>query len=129
MKKIRCLLIAFVIAFGISGCTQEEKEATIINTYEKTSENEIEKNIDNAEQIIMVTYYEMSDGTWKTDDYNYQYKLVLTGRIKSAVKDTCYTILSNQKSITFDMAVKASGFSSNIEDYFKEEDAVIVAIQ
>ena len=77
----------------------------------------------------MTTYYEMSDGTWKTDDHTYQYKLVITGSLNNAVKDTTYTILSNAEDITFEQAWKASGLSSNLDDYFQIEDAVFVAIK
>ena len=44
----------------------------------------------------------------------------------AAVKDSTYIILSNTDDITFDQAWKASGLSSNMTDYFKEKDAVIV---
>ena len=52
--------------------------------------------------------------------------LELTGRMHAAVKDSTYIILSNTDDITFDQAWKASGLSSNMTDYFKEKDAVIV---
>ncbi|MBQ7841521.1 MAG: hypothetical protein IJ390_13705 [Lachnospiraceae bacterium] len=68
----------------------------------------------------------MSDGSWKTDEYVYQYRLEVSGRLNNAAKDTTYIILSNEKGITFEQAWKASGFSSNMNDYFDPEDAVIV---
>lgn len=71
----------------------------------------------------------MSDGTWKTDDHTYQYKLVIAGRLNNAVRVTTYTILSNIEHITFEQAWKASGLSSNSDDYIKIEDAVFVAIK
>lgn len=71
----------------------------------------------------------MSDGTWKTDGHTYQHKLVISGRLNNAVRDITYTILSNVENITFEQAWKASGLSSNIEDYFKIEDAVFVAVK
>ena len=150
MKK-RWILSALsaILLLGLFGCgqKQEEETATVCNTFAQTS---LEKGQDaqaaqpqregpvgqtplgqmeEPEEIIMKTYYEMSDGTWKTDDYSYRYKLMLTGRLHNAAKDTTYTILSNTKDITFDQAWKASGLSSHSEDYFDEEDAVFVAIQ
>ena len=88
----------------------------------------MEEYLESSKIITTVTYYEMSDGTWKTDSHTYQYKLELTGRMHVAVKDSTYIILSNTDDITFDQAWKASGLSSNLDDYFKEEDAVIVGI-
>ena len=128
MKK-RWILSALsaILLLGLFGCgqKQEEETATVCNTFAQTSLGQMEE----PEEIIMKTYYEMSDGTWKTDDYSYRYKLVLTGRLHNAAKDTTYTILINTKDITFDQAWKASGLSSHSEDYFDEEDAVFVAIQ
>ena len=48
--------------------------------------------------------------------------------MNNAAKDSTFVILSNNADITFDMAWKASGLSSNIDDYFKPEDAIIVGI-
>lgn len=118
------LLFLFVLLLGLSGCGQKA-EPTIINTFEQTPLELIEE----TEEVVLTTYYEMSDGTWKTDDYPYRYRLVITGRLSNAAKDTTYTILSNRKNITFEQAWKASGLSSNSEDYFEVEDAVFVAVQ
>ena len=71
----------------------------------------------------------MSDGTWKTDDYSYQYRLEITGRMNNAAKDSTFVFLSNIETITFDQAWKASGFSSNLNDYFDIEDAKFVALK
>lgn len=98
---------------------------SIVNMVEKTPQELIE----DAEEVITTTYYEMSDGTWKTDDHTYQHKLVISGRLNNAVRDITYTILSNVENITFEQAWKASGLSSNMDDYFKIEDAVFVAVK
>ena len=45
--------------------------------------------------------------------------------MNNAAKNTTYIVLCNE-SITFDQAWKAFGFSSNTEDYFATEDALIV---
>lgn len=102
----------------------ETKEPTVAKTYEVTDS---ETAFEDEELVTMVRYYEMSDGTWKTDDCTYQYRLEITGRMGNAAKDTTFVFLSNRKDITFDQAWKASGLSSNMNDYFKEEDAVFVA--
>lgn len=46
-----------------------------------------------------------------------------------AVKDSTFVFLSNLEDITFEQAWKASGFSSNMNDYFEEEDAKFVALK
>lgn len=111
MKKITALILALlcvVVFFG--GC--QNKTVEQINT--------IEGN--------MKTYYELSDGTWQYDSHNYKYRLVITGRQPSAVKDTTYVYLSNIEEIPFQKAMMASGLSSNTEDYFNIEEAVLVEL-
>ena len=118
------LLLALVL--GLCGCSGE---AEVVNTFAATPEELVSELIEQGAEVTTQTYYELSDGTWKTDDCAYQYRLVVTGRLHNAVRDTSYTILSNIEEITFDQAWKASGLSSNLEDYFQAEDAVFVAIQ
>ncbi|MDO4327593.1 MAG: hypothetical protein Q4E24_16480 [bacterium] len=104
--------------------TKKSKEPSVVKTYEVTDS---ESAFEDDEPVTMVRYYEMSDGTWKTDDYTYQYRLEISGRMGAAAKDTTFVFLSNRKDITFEQAWKASGLSSNMNDYFKEEDAKFVA--
>lgn len=126
MKKFILGITLLVFSFGLFGCAQN-KELTIKNTFEQTPLNLMEEYVENSKEVTKTTYYEMSDGTWKTDDHVYKYRLVITGRLNNAAKDTTYTILSNTENISFEQAWKASGLSSNSDDYFKIEDAVIVA--
>ena len=71
----------------------------------------------------------MTDGTWTTDGRTYQDRLVIKGRLRGAVRDVAYTILSNIGDITFEQAWKASGLSSNMADFFDVEDLNFVGIQ
>ena len=127
MKKIIRITLIALMSLSLFGCSQ--KEPSVIKTYEVTDPELVEEYWDNDELVTMVKYYEMSDGTWKTDTYTYLYKLEITGRNQAAVKDSTFVYLSNIKDITFGQAWKASGFSSNTEDYFKEEDARFVALK
>ena len=47
----------------------------------------------------------------------------------NAVKDSTYVFLSNIEEITFQKAMMASGLSSNMEDYFAIEEAVLVELK
>ena len=78
--------------FSLFGCSQ--KEPSVVRTYEVTDS---EDAFENDELVTVVKYYEMSDGTWKTDDYKYQYRLEITGRMNGAVKDSTFVFLSNSK--------------------------------
>lgn len=124
MKKIIRITLITIMLFSLFGCSQ--KEPSVVRTYEVTDS---EDAFENDELVTVVKYYEMSDGTWKTDDYTYQYRVEITGRMNGAVKDSTFVFLSNRKDITFEQAWKASGLSSNMDDYFKEEDAKFVAIK
>ena len=107
-------------------CVPEETEPSVVNTYEVTDSDVA---FENDEIVILVKHYEMSDGTWKTDNFTYQYRLEITGRMPNAVKDTTYVFLSNVEEILFQKAMMASGLSSNTEDYFDEETAKFVGIK
>ena len=109
---------------SLYGCSQ--KEPSVVKTYKVTDSD---YSFENDELVTLVDYYEMSDGTWKTDDYTYQYRLEITGRMGGAVKDSTFVFLSNIKDITFEQAWKASGFSSNMDDYFEEKNAKFVAMK
>ena len=128
MKRCVWVGLLLAMALGLCGCSKNQ-EVTVVNTFAATPEELVSERIEQGGEVTTQTYYELSDGTWKTDDCVYQYKLVVTGRLHNAVNDITYTILSNREEITFDQAWKASGLSSNLEDYFQAEDAVFVAIQ
>lgn len=122
-RRMWAVLLLTLVLCGCSG------EVEVVSIFTETPEELVTERIEQGEEVTTQTYYELSDGTWKTDDCAYQYRLVVTGRLHNAVKDTTYTILSNIEEITFDQAWKASGLSSNTEDYFSAEEAVFVAIQ
>lgn len=119
-------MLTFIL-LSLFGCSKNEP--SVVKTYEVTDSGLTDEYWDNNKLVTMVKYYEMSDGTWKTDNYKYQYRLEITGRMNNAVKDSTYVFLSNKKDITFEQAWKASGLSSNLNDYFKAEEANFVAIK
>ncbi len=136
MRKISGIFLILGMIFCLWGCTKEEPEnvqtcekpdAVIVQTYEETDAALSEENFEKGQQVTLVRHYEMSDGTWKTDEQAYQYRLEITGRMNCAEKDSTFVFLSNIEEITFEQAWKASGLSSNMEDYFAEEEARFVA--
>lgn len=127
MKKMINVITIMLLLLTLFGCSQ--KEPYVVKTYEETDFALTDEYWENDKLVTMVSYYEMSDGTWKTDDYTYQYRLELTGRMGNAAKDSTFVFLSNTEDITFEQAWKASGFSSNMADYFEEEIAKFVALK
>lgn len=116
--------LLFLLLLAAPGCSRN-MEASIVNTFTETPAEFVEE----TEDVVLKTYYKLSDGTWKTGNHVYRHRLVLTGRLNGAAKDTTYTILSNIDDITFEQAWKASGLSSNSNDYFDIEDAVFVGVK
>ena len=127
MKKIIKITLVTFMLLSLLGCS--EKEPSLVKVYEVTDSELVSEYWDNNELVTMVEYYEMSDGTWKADDHTYQYRLEITGRMNNAAKDSTFVFLSNIEDITFEQAWKASGFSSNMDDYFKVEDVTLVAMK
>ena len=121
MKKYLSVCLAFLLLLSLSACTPGEEKApgtlspTVVRTFEK-----------NENEHTWVTYYEMSDGTWKTDNCAYKYCLELSGKVPGTDSVWVFTVLSNREDLTFDDAFWASGFSSNLSDYFSPEEARIV---
>ncbi len=128
MKKIVALVFVIVLLFTMAGCNIGKKpieELKIVRTFPATTDPDYVPS-QTGEETIMVRHYEMSDGTWKTDEYSYKYRLEVSGRMNNAAGESTYIILSNRPEISFDEAWKASGFSSNMDDYFDPKEAVIV---
>lgn len=109
----------------------QDKAQMFDTKYQKTAVSIMEQ----AKEKFLVAFKSinykqgMSDGTWKTDDYTYQYRLEITGRMNNAEKDSTFIFLSNIENITFDQAWKAAGFSSNMDDYFDVEVAKFVGMK
>lgn len=118
----------------VVGCAVnwEKKEVAKGGTVKKSEIADVTK-----EKYFEQFYYKRSDGKWATEVFTdeigtkktmvYQYRLVLHGRMPNAAMDSTFVVLSNRKNITFDQAWKASGLSSNSNDYFNPEDAVVIS--
>ncbi len=73
----------------------------------------------------MVPYEQNVDGTWTADGYTYKYRIVLIGRMNTAVTDSSFTVLTNNPDVTFE-EVAWSLFSSNSEDWLDMKETRIV---
>ncbi len=93
-----------------------------------SNKNGIKKTYEATENGPTYTYYEMEDGTWQCKDKTYSYRLVLTGRMHNAEKDSTFVVLTDDSKMTFEEVANAlySSDSSVIEDF--ENKAVVVGI-
>ena len=110
MKKLFIILLCMILTLSIAGCTKN-------NAVRRTVRGN------------MNTYYEMRDGTWMCKDYAYKYRLEISGRMPNAAKDSTFVYLSNIEDISFEQAYMAAGLSSNTEDYYSPDDAVLVEMK
>lgn len=110
MKRIFALIVIILLILSIFGCSED---ASVKRTVEGNFQ----------------TYYEMRDGTWKCGDHAYKYRLEISGRMPNAAKDSTFVYLSNIENIPFERAYMAAGVSSNSDDYFSPEEAVLVEMQ
>lgn len=119
------LLLAGMLS--MSGCSKVNSGTYIVKTYDTAGSDLPEENTDIGKEQNLIRYYELSDGKWCTDNYTYDHRLVLTGRLPSAVKDSTFVVLSNRNDITFEMAA-AELFSSDLNAQFNEEETVLIAM-
>ena len=110
MKKLSISLLCIIFALSIAGCTKN-------NAVKRTVRGN------------MNTYSEMRDGTWMCKNYVCKYRLEISGRMPNAAKDSTFVYLSNIEDISFEQAYMAAGISSNTEDYFPPDDAVLVEME
>ena len=113
LKRFFVLLVSVLLLLTAFGCAEDASEdATVKRTVEGNYQ----------------TYYEMLDGTWKCGDHTYAYRLEIRGRMPNAAQDSTFVYLSNIEDIPFERAYMAAGVSSNSDDYFSAEEAVLVEI-
>ena len=111
MRKRFVALVFCAILF--TGCGKSD----IAKTY-----NQSEKD------GILITYYEMNDGTWECEDTTYQFRLELDGRMPNAEADSYYVVLTDDERLTFE-DVSKSLYSSSLEDIKIMEDSIIVEMK
>ena len=108
MKKVISFILVLICIMVLIGCDKQTPERV------KTIEGNLK------------TYHELSDSSWECDGHIYKYKLEISGRMPNAAVDSTFIYLSNQETISFEQAYLAAGISSNSNDYFAVEDAVLV---
>lgn len=122
MKRLFGLVVLMVLLTFV-GCMRNENTEPVVKEVYAVSES-----FESDDFTVLVEYYEMSDGTWKTDKNSYKYRLLITGKDETAVKETTYVFLSNLEEISFEQASR-SVLSSDSSEFFSEEDAVLVEIK
>ena len=108
MKKIASFILITTFLLCLIGCGKQTPEQV------KTIKSDLK------------TYYELSDGSWECDGHIYKYRLEISGRRPNAAVDSTFVYLSNVEDVTFEQAWKAAGLSSNTEDYFDVDEAILV---
>lgn len=126
MKKIISMVLFGALALSLVACGAKEDKSLYPDANE--TEQVVVKE-DATKDGKLLDYSENPDGTFEADGITYKYKLVISGRMPNASKDSFFVYLSNLENITFEQAWKAAGFSSNLDDYFDGKDAVLVEMK
>ncbi len=126
MKKL-CFILSLLSMLTFMSCKSSNPQ--ILKTHEQTPTDKVVEAIVSSEYVTGKTYYEMTDGTFLCNNISYKYKLEVSGVLNNAKHERSYIVLSNTKDLTFEQVWKASGLSSNSNDYFNPADAVIVAMK
>ncbi|MDO5520022.1 MAG: hypothetical protein Q4G58_05980 [bacterium] len=144
---MRRKVVAVMLVVGcmlIGGCSQN-KESTnkpvVSAELKATQEAEIQrpaetqkskvqmqlKEQEGEKQGQFLDYTKNEDGTFSTNKYTYKYKIKLTGTLPNAECSSWYTVLTNNKNVTFEK-VSWSMLSSQSSDWLDEKETVIVAM-
>ena len=108
MKKVLVLLCC-ILVLSLAGCAGE-KEPEVVGTI----------------QTEIATYEALSDGTWRANGYPYLYRLEINGVMPASDQSVTFVYLSNLEEIPSEKAWLAAGWSSELSDYFSEDEAVLV---
>ena len=129
---VDCMMAGWFITLAVSdelikNCTEFDADFqnVIELLYEETPHEEHSAKLENGEYFITKTHYKSND-VWMCNNYAYKYRLEVSGRMSNAAKSTTYIVLSNTEDLTFKQVAMASGLSSNSNDYFTPDFAVIV---
>ena len=106
MKRFIICLLGLILLLNMACCAKKEENK--------------------ADEGRLKTYSELSNGTYSCEEHIYKYRFVISGRMPNAAKNSTFVYLSNLPEISFEQAWKASGLSSSLDDYFSEEDAILV---
>ena len=106
MKRFIICLLGLILLLNMACCAKKEENK--------------------ADEGRLKTYSELSNGTYSCDEHIYKYRFEISGRMLNAAKNSTFVYLSNLPEISFEQAWKASGLSSSLDDYFSEEDAILV---
>ena len=109
MKRFIIYVLSLMLLLNVAGCAKKEENK--------------------AEESSLKNYSELSNGTYSCDEHIYKYRFEISGRIPNAAKNSTFVYLSNLSEISFEQAWRASGLSSSLDDYFSEEDAILVDIK
>ena len=109
MKRFIICVLSLMLLLNIAGCAKKEENK--------------------AEESSLKNYSELSNGTYSCDEHIYKYRFEISGRLPNAAKNSTFVYLSNLSEISFEQAWRASGLSSSLDDYFSEEDAILVDIK
>ena len=123
-KKTRRIIVTVIVAFLILLIA-----GIVIVKLNTSVENNINSMNNTNDTNVLREYSQNADGSWVCEGRTYSFRLEISGRMHNAAVDFTFVYLSNKMDITFEQAWKAAGLSSNMNDYFDVEEAVLVEMR
>lgn len=111
MKRRSFLLLVLCALMLLNGCTKPAPEPTAVKTYTAVDKSELYERENTPEGAVLVTYHEMSDGTWiaeggqSDEKIKYLHRVELSGVPVNAAPGAGkwrFTILCMEDKYTFD---------------------------
>lgn len=102
-------------------CRPKEDSTMDIWWYEDF-QNSFKDEYTTEKELILDTYHQLADGTWKSSQYYYKYLLELSGKVNH--RPITFYILSNTDTVTFEEACWACRYELG-EKYIEMPDTLI----
>lgn len=122
-KNLIVLGLLILSVLCLSSCSDKVR---VVKTHKATTVEEIEGYVTNNQMVTIVTYYDMSDGTYMAEGSDYVYRYIL--EISKEDGEHRFLVLSSREDITYEQALYNSLTYYKVEYAFKPEEAVLVGM-
>lgn len=114
-----CILLMGICAFGVLRMNQVNSETDNNNKSDHVLQDS------NESTGKLYDYEQNEDGTWSANGATYNNKVILTGTMPNAAKESTYVVLTNDTGITFE-DVTTSIFTSDSNKQLDKKVACVV---
>ena len=125
-KVIVMIVSIIVVVLGVAGCKSTPQNTSETTSLTNNSES-VKLRYSKNDIGVLRDYYQSYDGKWHAENKEYNYRMVLTGKLPNAECQSKYVVLSNDRTLSFEK-VAWSILSSNSSDWLDQEVALLVEL-